>query len=209
MSKKIAKEITQAEARYVLALKGNHEIAQEENSSYLNGLVEQKQQKREVQAAPLREEVAQLQSHSESEKDHGRITTWHYHQSDRLEWFEDRAEWEGLQSVGMVETITEKNGVVSKENRYYLCSINLDVKTFAKAVRGHWGVENRCHWVLDVIFKEDASRARSGHAAENLSTTRGFAMNLIRKESSAKKSLRSKVKKAGWDNSYLEKILVP
>jgi predicted transposase YbfD/YdcC len=206
--KKIAKEIIESDAHYVLALKGNHEIAEEEISTYLNDLVAQKQQKRDPKAAPPREEVERLQSHSESEKEHGRITTWHYHQSDRLEWFEDRAEWEGLQSVGMVETITEKNGVVSKEKRYYLCSIDLNVKTFARAVRGHWGVENRCHWVLDVIFKEDESRARSGHAAENLSTTRGFAMNLIRQESSAKKSLRSKVKKAGWNNSYLEKILV-
>lgn len=206
--KKISKEITQAEAQYVLALKRNHEIAQEEISSYLNDLVEQKQQKREAEAAPLREEVAQMQSHSESEKDHGRITTWHYHQSDRLEWFEDRKEWEGLRSVGMVETITEKNGIISAEKRYYLCSIALDVTTFAKAVRGHWGVENRCHWVMDVIFKEDESRARSGHAAQNLSTTRGFSMNLIRKESVSKSSLRSRVKKAGWDNSYLEKILI-
>lgn len=206
--KNIAKEITEADAHYVLALKGNHETALEEISEYLNDLAKEKQTPREPKAAAPREEVQQLQSMSESEKGHGRITTWHYHQSAHLEWFEDRGEWEGLRSVGMVETITEKNGVTSTEKRYYLCSIELDVKLLAKAVRGHWGVENRCHWVMDVIFKEDDSRARTGYAAQNLSTARGLAMNLIRQETTGKKSLRGRVKKAGWDNTYLEKILI-
>ncbi len=205
--KKIAKEITEADAKYVVALKGNHEKAEEQVSSFLNDLVEQKQQNEIANAASPLEEVAQLQSYSVSEKDHGRITTWHYYQSEQLDWFEDKKEWEGLRTVGMVETITEKNGIISSDKRYYLCSIELDVKTFAKAVRGHWGVENQCHWVMDVVFKEDDSRARSKHAAQNLSTTRGFSMNLIRQETTSKKSLRTKVKKAGWDNTYLEKIL--
>jgi predicted transposase YbfD/YdcC len=107
----------------------------------------------------------------------------------------------------MVETTTEKNGITTVEKRYYLCSMGLDVKTFAKAVRGHWGVENTCHWVMDVIFKEDESRARTGHAAQNLGTTRGLAMNLIRRESTNKRGIKGRVKRAGWDNTYLAKIL--
>ena len=107
----------------------------------------------------------------------------------------------------MVETITEKNGTKTVEKRYYLCSLKLDVKQFAKAVRGHWGVENTCHWVMDVIFKEDESRARSGHAAQNLGTTRGLAMNLIRQEATNKRGIKGRVKRAAWDNSYLEKVL--
>ena len=108
----------------------------------------------------------------------------------------------------MAKTITEQNGKITEEERYYLCSNGLDVKSFAKAVRGHWGVENSCHWVLDVILKEDESRARSGHAAQNLGTTRGLSMNLIRKEITHKRGIKGRVKRAGWDNRYLEKILV-
>ena len=205
--KAIAKEIIEADANYVLALKGNHEIAHDEIRAYLENLVEEKQQPREENMAPAALEIRELKSHSEMEKDHGRITTWHYHQSDRIEWFEEKKEWEGLTSVGMVETITEQNGKITREKRYYLCSLGLDVKTFAKAVRGHWGVENQCHWVMDVIFKEDESRARSGHAAQNLGTTRGWALNLVRKESTHKRGIKGRLKRAGWDNSYLEQIL--
>lgn len=205
--KNIAKEIIEADANYVLALKGNHEIAHDEISEYLDDLVIERQKPRVAKAAPLAAEIAQLQSYSEEESDHGRKTTWHYHQSNRLEWFMEKHEWQGLQSVGMVETRTEKNGNTTVEKRYYLCSIGLDVKQFAKAVRGHWGVENSCHWVMDVIFKEDESRARTANAAQNLGTTRGIAMNLIRKETSNKRGMKGRVKRAGWDNTYLEKIL--
>ena len=205
--KNIAKEIIEADADYVLALKANHETTHEEISEYLDDLVIEKQKPRDPKAAPLATEIAQLQSYSEEETDHGRKTTWHYHQSNQLEWFIEKSEWEGLQSVGMVETITEINGITTAEKRYYLRSIGLDVKKFAKAVRGHWGVENSCHWVMDVVFKEDESRARTAHAAQNLGTTRGIAMNLIRKETTNKRGMKGRVKRAGWDNAYLEKIL--
>ena len=205
--KNIAKEIIEADADYVLALKGNHETAHQEISTYLKDLVLEKEAIREPGAAPAPEAARLMQSHSEVEKDHGRITTRHYYQSDCIDWFEDKPEWEGLNSVGMVRNITEQNGKITEEERYYLCSIGLDVENFAKAVRGHWGVENCCHWVLDVIFKEDESRARSGHAAQNLGTTRGLAMNLVRQESSHRRGIKGRVKRAGWDNKYLEKIL--
>jgi predicted transposase YbfD/YdcC len=202
--KNIAKEIIEADADYVLALKGNHETAHEEISAYMKDLVAEKEAPRPPVAAPAHEAVRLLKSWSEIEKDHGRITTRHYYQS---EWFEEKEEWEGLKSFGMVKTITEQNGKITEEERYYLCSMGLDVKRFAKAARGHWGVENCCHWVLDVIFKEDESRARSGHAAQNLGTARGLAMNLIRKESTNRRGIKGRVKRAGWDNGYLEKIL--
>lgn len=205
--KNIAKEIIEADADYVLALKGNHETAHGEVSAYLLDLVVEKETPRAPGAAPAHEAARLLESWSEVEKDHGRTTTRHYHQSDRIEWFEENQEWEGLRTFGMVKTITEQNGKITEEERYYLCSIGLDVKGFAKAVRGHWGVENSCHWVLDVIFKEDESRARSGHAAQNLGTARGLAMNLIRKEPTHRRGIKGRVKRAGWDNGYLEKIL--
>jgi predicted transposase YbfD/YdcC len=205
--KSIAKEIIEADADYVLALKCNHETAHGEISAYLLDLVMEKETPRAPGAAPAHEAARLLESWSEVEKDHGRTTTRHYHQSDRIEWFEEKQEWEGLRTFGMVKTITEQNGKITEEERYYLCSIGLDVRCFAKAVRGHWGVENCCHWVLDVIFKEDESRARSGHAAQNLGTTRGLSMNLIRKESTHRRGIKGRVKRAGWDNRYLEMIL--
>lgn len=204
--KNIAKEIIEADADYVLALKANHETAHEEISGYLDDLVDEKQKLRE-RPETIPEAAKLLKSHRVTEKGHGRTTTWHYHQSDRIEWFEDREEWEGLKSVGMVETITEIKGEKKRETRYYLSSLPLGVETFAKAVRSHWGVENQCHWVLDVIYREDESRARTGHNAENLCTTRALALNLTRLETTNKRGIKGRVKRAGWDNTYLEKIL--
>jgi len=204
--KNIAKEVIEADADYVLALKANHETAHEEISRYLEDLVEEKQRFRE-RPETMPEAAKLLKSHSVVEKDHGRTTTWHYHQSDRMEWFADREEWEGLRSVGMVETITEIKEEIRKETRYYLSSLPLGVETFAKAVRSHWGVENQCHWVLDVVYREDESRARAGHSAENLCTTRALAMNLTRLETTNKRGIKGRMKRAGWDNAYLEKIL--
>lgn len=204
--KNIAKEIIEADADYVLALKANHETAHEEVSQYLHDLVEEKHKPREVPAT-MPEAAKVLQSHSVTEKDHGRTTTWHYHQSDRIEWFADREEWEGLKSFAMVETITEIKGEMRRETRYYLSSLPLGVETLAKAVRSHWGVENQCHWVLDVIYREDESRVRTGHNTQNLCTARALALNLTRLEPSHKRGIKGRVKRAGWDNSYLEKIL--
>lgn len=204
--KNIAKEIIEADADYLLALKANHQIAHEEISRYLEDLVAEKRKPRErPETAP--EAAKLLRSHTVVEKDHGRTTTWHYHQSDMIEWFADKEEWEGLRSVGMVETHTETKGEVTVETRYYLSSLALGIEAFAKATRSHWGVENQCHWVLDVIYREDESRARTGHNAENLCTTRALALNLTRLETTNKRGIKGRVKRAGWDNSYLEKIL--
>lgn len=166
--KNIAKEIIEADADYADALKANHQTAYEEISQYLDDSVEGKQTARESPEAML-EAAKFLKSYSVMEKDHGRTTTWHYHQSDQIEWFEDRGEWEGLPSVGLVETLTESKGEITRETPCYLSRLPL-------------GVENQCHCVLDVICREDESRARTGHKAKNLSSTRALALNLTRLE---------------------------
>jgi predicted transposase YbfD/YdcC len=94
---------------------------------------------------------------------------------------------------------------ISIERRYFLCSLAPDAKVFAQAVRGHWGVENRLHWSLDVTFKEDACRA-TGNAAQNFATLRHIALNLLKSEPS-KRSIRRKRLTAGWDNEFLGNIL--
>jgi predicted transposase YbfD/YdcC len=88
-----------------------------------------------------------------------------------------------------------------------LLSLLLDATRFAAAVRGHWGIENQLHWVLDVGFREDQSRATQGYSAENLAVIRHLVVNLLSQEKSAKGSTRAKRLKAGWDDQYLTKIL--
>ena len=107
----------------------------------------------------------------------------------------------------MVESIREIDGSQTKERRYYLSSLPLDVQLFASAVRGHWGVENKVHWVMDVCFNEDQSRARAGHAAENLAALRRLALNILKKETSKRRGIKGKQLNAGWDHAYLLKLL--
>jgi predicted transposase YbfD/YdcC len=139
---------------HLRALKGNQETVHEEIKSFLDGLLEEKKKQR-PKTARLSREAEALQEFVTLEKDHGRIETRSYWQSDQLEWFADKEKWEGLQSVGMVESIRELDGKTTTEIRYFLSSLKLDVKTFARAVRSHWGIENKLHWVMDVCFRED------------------------------------------------------
>ncbi len=142
-----------------------------------------------------------------ADKGHGRLEIRRYFQSIAIDWFEDISQWEGLQSVGMVESSREIKGQISVERRYFLSSLPLDVKLFAQAVRGHWGVENSCHWVLDVVLREDSSRARSANAAENLATLRRLALNLLSREKSKKRSIKTKQLVAAWDHDFLLHLL--
>jgi len=191
--KRIAREIIESDAHYVLALKGNQETVHDEVRAYLNDAI-----------INTPSELA----YSETvEKDHGRIETRRYWQSDRIDWFADRKKWEGLRSTGVVESVRDLDGQIQTERRYFLCSLPLDVPRFANAVRSHWGVENQLHWVLDVQFNEDQSRARSGHAAENLATLRRLALNLLKRDTTKKRGIRGKQKNAGWSHPYLLHLL--
>jgi predicted transposase YbfD/YdcC len=93
------------------------------------------------------------------------------------------------------------------ERRYHLSSLQLDIELFARAVRGHWGVENSCHWVLDVVMREHDSRTRTGHAAENLATPRRMAMNLLNRDNTKKCGIKGKQLNASWDHAYLLRLL--
>ena len=196
--KKIAREIIEADADYVLALKGNHETVHDEVKCYLDEAIA-RWKKRPG-------EVPELDYFETIEKDHGRIETRRFWQSADTDWFADHDLWEGLGSFGAVESVRDINGVVTTERRYYLLSLPRDVRAFARASRQHWGVENSVHWLLDVVFKEDQSRSREGHAAQNLATLRRLALNALKREKS-RHSMRLKVKKAGWNNDYLLALL--
>ena len=191
--KDIAKEIVAADADYVLALKGNQGTAFAEVKSFLDDAVQRNE--------------AHVVSTQTVGKEHGRHEVRRYWQSEKLEWFADREAWAGLKSVGVVEARRTVQGKESVERRYYLSSLKADAATFARAVRGHWGVENSLHWVLDVVFGEDQSRARSGHAAENLAATRRLAVNLLRRDKTCKRSIKGKLMRAAIDPDYLKHIL--
>jgi len=204
--KKIAREIIEADADYVLALKGNQETVHEEVKAFLDQTVAQTQ----VQLPPggkRPKAAAQLAFLETIEKDHGRFEIRRFYQSAELEWFADLAKWEGLKSVGMVESVREVGGKSTTERRYFLSSLELGIETFARAARSHWGVENKLHWVMDVCFREDQSRARAGYAAENLATLRRLALNLLKREKTKKRGIKGKQLNAGWNNEYLLRLL--
>lgn len=192
--KTIAKEIIEADAQYVLALKGNQGTAHQEIKAYLDDVVAQK-----GPGLTFLETV---------DKGHGRLETRRYWQTEQIGWFADRSEWEGLRSVGLVESIREIQGRRSVERRYYLSSLPVDIQSFAKAVRGHWSIENQLHWVLDVVFGEDQSRARTRQAAENLAALRRLAINLLKRDTTCRRAIKGKLMRAAIDPDYLKHLLV-
>jgi len=204
--KNIAKEIMEADADYVLALKGNHETVQEEMRSFLESAIAELEAPR-PKGAKLSKAAAALATFETVEKDHGRWEKRRYFQSAELDWFADRTKWEGLKSCGLVESTREIDGQITVERRLYLSSLELDASKFGAAIRGHWGVENKVHWMMDVCFGEDQSRARTGFAAENLATLRRLALNLLKRESTKKRGIKGKQLNASWDHAYLLKIL--
>ena len=191
--KHTAKAIKEADAEYVLALKGHQGTAFAEVNTFLDEAIARKE--------------THLVTLETTDKEHGRLEVRRYWQTEKLEWFADQKEWEGLKSVGVVEARRTVGGKASVQRRYYLSSLSNDAERFAKAARGHWGIENSLHWVLDVVFGEDDSRARSGYAAENLAAARRLAINLLRRDKTCKRSLKGKLMRAAIDPDYLKRIL--
>lgn len=191
--KNTAQEIVEADADYGLALKGNQGTAHQEIKEALDDAI--------VRADP---KLATLET---VEKGHGRIETRRYWQSADPGRFTDRGEWEGLRSVGVVEASRDVDDKVSVERRYYLSSLPVEVELFARAVRGHWAIENNLHRVLDVVLGEDQSRARTGFAAANLGVARRLALNLLRQDKTPGRSIKRKQMRAAFDLNYLATLL--
>jgi predicted transposase YbfD/YdcC len=194
--KEIAQAIRARDAHYVLGLKGNHPKLHTEVAAYFA------QARREgFLEAPHGE-------HLESGRGHGREEERHVWSSEDLGWMEDREQWKGLKTVVMVESKRTVGDKTTREQRYYLSSLSgKDARRLARAIRGHWAVENSLHWVLDVGFREDESRVREGHGAENLSTLRRIALNLLKQDTSKKVGVKNKRLAAGWDEGYMLHLL--
>lgn len=144
------------------------------------------------------------------DKQHGRLDIRHCQLISDPEWLDylrAHHNWKKLNCVVRIWTERRVGRKKIRESRYYICSRLTTAAELLAATRAHWGVENNLHWVLDVVFDEDASRARIGHAQENIATMRRMAINMLNQEKSRKVSLKGKRQLAGWDESFLERIV--
>jgi predicted transposase YbfD/YdcC len=138
--------------------------------------------------------------------DHGRIETRTATVSTDIAWLQNQHKWPGLTAIGMVTRIRELTDRCTRETAYYLLSMPLSAERLNEVVRAHWGVENRLHWRLDVIMNEDQQRNRSDNGPNNLAVLRHMALNVMQKDTT-KGSLRGRIKRAGWDDNYLNPSL--
>ena len=194
----VAAQITARKADYLLAVKANQPTLYGEVQAYF--------------ADPPAGETTTL---VELDKDHGRIETRRYILSHNVDWlsgdrrYPGEPRFAGLTSIALVESEVEIRGATTTTaRRYYLSSAKLTPERLAHAVRGHWGIENGLHWVLDVVFREDQSRLRRGHGARNMAIVRHLALNLVRL-GKGKRSIKTTRKVAGWDPNELARLLHP
>lgn len=149
--------------------------------------------------------------HRTEDRGHGRVEIrecWSTSDPEYLNYIGTLAEWRGLQSIAMIQAERQLGDQTTVSRRYFISSLKSDAELLLKAVREHWGIENKVHWVLDLAFREDDCRIRKGHGAENFAVLRHIALNLLRRETSAKRSIKGKRMKAALDEKYLLKVLV-
>jgi len=202
--KHIAEAIRGHKAHYVLAVKDNQPTLHEQTAAFFTDALRTDRAK-EDGPAPVLDHVA------EADKGHGRTEEREAWVSHDLSWLDGRKEWAGLAGIGMVRSKRTQNasGKTSEDTRYYIVSNPaLTAEELHRLVRGHWGIENKVHWTLDVAFREDYSRIRLQNAARNLAVLRRLALNLIRKAPSKKRrSVKTKRLRCAWNREYLLTVL--
>jgi predicted transposase YbfD/YdcC len=191
----IATTITAAGADYLLAVKANQPTLRAEIEAFFK------------EAPP-----GDLDTVTDLDKGHGRLEERTVTVARDVDWLRSDRRFPGelrLPRVAAIVKIAARTELKEHgrfDTRYYISSAPLTAQAAARAVRAHWGIENRLHWVLDVVFAEDQSRLRTGHGAKNMAVVRHFAINLVR-SANDKNSIRLRRKLAGWDLNYLASIL--
>jgi predicted transposase YbfD/YdcC len=193
----IARQIVDRGADYVLALKDNQPTLHELVADHFALVAADASDPTTAQCTTIG-------------KGHGRLEIrrcWATDDPAILAWLDPDQTWPGLRSLACVEGERRTAEGVTRDRRQFLSSLPADPGAIAAAVRGHWGIENKLHWVLDVAFREDDCRVRRGFAAENLAVLRHLALNLLRREPTARLGVKAKRLKAGWDESDLLAVL--
>ena len=190
--KAIAEQVVEGGADYVLALKRNQETLHRAVIEYID--------------EQLEGDLADAQEHVTTEKGHGREGTRTYLQLPAPEELPGFMLWKGLKSIGLATSCSLRDGKETVEVRYYISSLEVDVERFARSVRSHWGIENGCHWSLDMTFREDASRLRERHLRENFAWLNRFALSLL-KQHPGRQSLVMKRRSCGWSDTFLMEVV--
>jgi predicted transposase YbfD/YdcC len=191
--KAIAAEIVGGGADYVLALKRNHESLHAAVVGYID--------------ERLDGDIGTAQELTTTDRGHGREEERTYLQLPAPEGLPGRAEWKGLKSVGVVTSRRKEGEEESIEVRYYLSSLPVDLHLFARAVRGHWSVENACHWALDVTFREDDSRLRERVLGANITWLYRFTLSILKQHPDRRMSLIMKRRGCGWSEKFLMEVI--
>ena len=195
--KAVVEAIRDREADYVITVKGNQPTLHDDVCAFFTDNLG-----RDFAGVPHR-------YHRTTARGHGRAETRHYYIAAVPEPLRARHGWRDLRSLGMV--FAERRAGDAEptgEARFFITSLPPEVKRFARAVRGHWGIENGLNWTLDVQFGEDASRVHKDHGPENLALLRRIAVSLLQRDRTAKASVKVKRKMAGWDNDYLLQLVL-
>ena len=192
--KAIAEQIIESEADDVLALKGNQGTLHQAVIDHIN-----EQSENDFADVTARRHVTE-------EKGHGREETRSYIQMPVPKSLPGLDLWKGLKSIGMVVSECLRNGKATVEVRYYISSLAVNVKRFAHAVRSHWGIENSCHWSLDVTYREDESRIQNKHMRENFAWLRRLTLSLL-KQHPGRESVAMKRRSCGWSDDFMLEVL--
>lgn len=192
--KAIAAQIVESKADFVLALKGNQETLHD-------AVIDHIDQQFETDFANVK-----ARTHTTHDQGHGREEIRTYIQLPVPKDLPGSGAWKGLRTIGLVISICLRNGIETVEKRYYISSLPLGVKQFARAIRSHWGIENSCHWSLDVTYREDESRIRDQRARENFAWLNRFTLSLL-KQHPGKDSLAMKRRMCGWNDDFLLQVL--
>ncbi len=192
--KETVSTLRKQQADYVIQIKNNQKTLYEEIKAWFHKI------KRDEP------ETISSQSYEEVDKGHGRIKRRRYIRLDVTDWIESAQSWQGLHCVIEVKRQVQNQDKERTEYSCYISSLKDDVENIARKIRRHWHIENSQHWVLDVVFKEDDSRIRTGDSPENMALFRRFALN-IAKLSPVKDSMKGKLKRAAWDDDMRAKLL--